>query len=124
MGALDSVFKDLASTLIGALVSNTATLVRAVAADYDPTTGEELNAAVESYSVRITPPEKFDIKEIDGSSILQHDLRTYIAAKDLTTNPETRKDTLSFGNVVYNVVKVTPHYSGDEVCLWELQLRS
>lgn len=124
MGALDSVFRDLASTLIGSFVSNTATIVRAVAADYDPVSGQEMQAAVQSYSIKISPPEQFNIDEIDNTTILRYDLRTYIAAKDLAIEPEPRKDTLSFGSVVYNVMKVTPHYSGDQVALWELQLRA
>lgn len=124
MGALDSVFRDLASTLIGAFVSNTASLVRAVSVDYDPISGQEMQASVQSYSVKISPPEQFTMDEIDNTTILRYDLKTYIAAKDLVIQPEPRKDTLSFGSVVYNVMKVTPHYSGDQVALWELQLRA
>lgn len=124
MGALDSPLRQLASTLISTFVDNFATLVRISAAGYDPVTGEEIQAAIQSYSVKTTPPEKYRDIEINGTSVKQYDLRVYIAAQDIAISPTPRTDTIAIGNVVHNVIKVTSHFSGDQVCLWELQLRS
>lgn len=124
MGALDSPLRNLASTLISAFTDNYATLVRITSAGYDPVSGQEIQAAIQSYSVKITPPEKYREKEIDGTAIKQSDLKVYIAAQDLAVSPTARTDTLAVGSTVHNVVSVTAHFSGDQVCLWELQLRS
>ena len=123
MGILDGPLKDLASLLIGTFSDNPATLVRMADLDYDPTTGETVPSAMASYSVKVTPPERYSLKEIDGTTVLATDVRVYLAAKDIAIEPSPRSDTLTVSNHTYTVYKVTKHYSGDEVCLWELQLR-
>lgn len=124
MGILDSPLRDLASTLISTFVDTASTLVRVLDSGDDPVTGETFPAAIQPFSVKTTPPENYKLHEIDGTAIQKSDLRLYIAAKDIAISPSPRTDTLNLGGLVLNIIKVSPHYSGDQVCLWEMQVRA
>lgn len=124
MGLLDGPLRDLASQLIATFSDSFATLVRAEEAVYDPVSGISIPSALQSYSVKTTPPEKFKNSEIDGTSILKTDVRVYIAAIDIAIEPSPITDTLTIGSTTYSVYRVTQHRSSLEtVVLWELQLR-
>lgn len=123
MGALDTAFRDVASSLIGVFVSNSSTLTRTLTPVYDPALGEDLSATPTTYSIKVAPPENYKFYEADGTAIRRTDLKTYIAAKDLAVVPDSQTDTLTFNSVVYKIVSVKAHQSGDQIALWELQLR-
>jgi hypothetical protein len=123
MGALDTAFRDIASSLIGVFVSDLSTLTRTPAPVYDPALGEDLAAAPTTYSIKVAPPENYKSHEIDGTAVRRTDLKTYVAAKDLAVVPDSQTDTLTFNSVVYKIVSVKGHQSGDQIALWELQLR-
>ena len=98
----------------------TVTFTTSVVKSYNPATGSVSNLVAER-THRITPPTKFDISLIDNTTIEYEDLQTY-------TDPISTI-TFEVGLIVtidsrrYQVVSVSPIYSGDDICLFELQLR-
>ena len=50
------------------------------------------------------------------------DRKLEIAASELSTAPDT-EDRVVIGSATYRIVSVRGHYSGEQVTLWELQLR-
>jgi len=123
MGALDTVFSEVASNLISAFVTNTSTLTRAAVTTYTPITGVRAAASPVLYTIKTSPPEAYMISEINNTSILKEDLKVMVATKGLTIVPDLETDTITRSGVVYRIVSVTPLSSGDSVAAYELQLR-
>ena len=71
----------------------------------------------------ITPPAAYRRDQVDGATVLESDVQTYIRAKDIPFIPEAGRVRVRFDNEVWEIVTVTRIFSGDDVVLYELQLR-
>ena len=129
MALLDSAFRDLAKTLL-TVMGVSATLKRVTPGTYSPISGESGTPTETEYSVKASPPEGYSKDLIDWTAasgrfdvILRDDLKTYIAAKGLTVVPTPSTDYLTISGNKYRVVKSNLVWSGDQVALYEVQLR-
>jgi hypothetical protein len=91
---------------------------------YDPGTGVLTQGATQTKTTKMTPPEPYESKYVDGDIIRKGDLRAYIAAQDLDFQPErAHLVTLDTEDTRWYVVRANPVYSGQKAVLWEVQLR-
>lgn len=124
MGVLDSALQQVATILIGALSDVPATYTRTPAPRYDGRTGQELNFQPVSYSVKITPPQPYTKREVNGTTTAATDLRCYISAVDLPITPDIRTDSLTWQGTTFNLVRAAPVPTADASILIELILRA
>jgi len=123
--ALDLSLGATVVNLIARLGKTVSFTVKTVGA-YDETTGHAAESDPVVYSKKVSPPDKYDRRLVDGHTIQKDDLKVIVPGKDLEWNPLT----LAVSNIVvtidgklFNVIKVTPIYSGDDVAAYEYQLR-
>ena len=125
MTLLDTPLRKTVKTIIDLLGAD-ATLTRnddLIGTGYDPTTGVEPSTEDVEYSVKMTPPEPFSIKDVDGTLVKQEDLTTLLAAKGLAITPSKHTDKLTFNGTQYVIMGVDPIHSGQQVAAWQLHLR-
>jgi len=123
MGALDAALQQLATTLVGVFSDTPATYSRQVPPRYGGGTGEELVFQPTTYSVKITPPQPYSKREVNGTTVLATDLRCYISAVDLPIDPNIRTDSLTWRGKTHMLIRATPVGTADANVLIELQLR-
>ncbi len=87
---------------------------------YNPATGS-VSTSSSQVSHRITPPVRFDTSLIDNTTIEYEDLQTY--SDPISTITFEVGLGVTIDSRKYQVVSVSPIYSGDDICLYELQLR-
>jgi len=103
-------------------LGKSVTLSSVTSSSYDPATGST-TIATSNKTAKATPPEPYDIRYIDGDIIRTGDMKTLIAAQGLTWTPVVGMAmTWASGNV-WRVVRLSPIYSGADICAYELQLR-
>lgn len=82
MGLLDDIFRDTVAPLLYDLfIDKTVEYTRRTVV-YNSTTDVEVETITVG-DVKITPPEPYEIKEIDGSSILSGDKKTFVQATQM-----------------------------------------
>ncbi|UOF80041.1 head tail attachment protein [Caudoviricetes sp.] len=74
------------------------------------------------YTVKILPPERFDVGYVDGDVIRASDLKSAVAASGLAFVPKPGMQVI-FDGSTYLAVTVSPVYAGEQIAMWELQLR-
>lgn len=127
MGFLDEVFRDVSESLVNLFVDTPVTLTRTVAT-YNSDTNTE-SVSEDSVSVKASPPFPFNVRDIDNKAVLAQDLMILIPAKtleDQNFDPVPDSDTtviIKVGGRDYSVVKVKKFTSGDQVALYEMQIR-
>lgn len=89
---------------------------------YDPSTGAVSSAGPDSHNVTIAPPAGYDEHFVDGDSVQSSDLKTSLSASMISFEPAVR-DELTVDGKRYTILHVNPLYSGEQVALYELQLR-
>jgi hypothetical protein len=120
-GFLDPVMRPLAKGLISQFGLN-ATLVREVET-YDPSTGKNTVAST-SYTITTSPPAPYNQNRVNGTTILQGDLQVLIAGDGFpATEPDINTDKVVFEGERWQVVASNPVYSGEQIAMWEVQLR-
>lgn len=120
MTALDDRMRQVALDLIetfGKVVTYTPT-TRA----RNESTGETPETPGTPVALKVSPPEKFSRKLVDGNAIKKDDLQISLAAKDLAFTP-VLNDLVTIDTVVYSVTDVNPVFSGEQEAIWTLQLR-
>lgn len=117
--SLDNRFRPLAHNLI-AKYGKDVTFTKTTAGTYDPVTGTTTGSTTTDTSVKVTPPSAFDIKEVNGTSIQTGDVKVSTAAVDYV--PDINQSVTFDGNT-YNIISVSPVYSGDLVAKYDCQLR-
>lgn len=124
MGSFDQLAQDLSKSIIEIFVTNPTTFER-VEEVYNEDTGKSTKIR-EEVSVLASPPVGFAYNEI-GGSVLAQDMRMYVAAKSLgefdpvpTSNVQVL---ITVGVRKFKVIRSMPIYGGDEVALYDLQLR-
>lgn len=90
------------------------------AEDYNPSTGA-VAATTTEYTVKAAVTG-FSAHKVNGTSILAGDLQVLFADQGLGFVPSQR-DKVVLDSQVYNVVMLTPVYSGDEKAIWKAQVR-
>ena len=129
MGMLDEVMRGLPKDLIDLFVDNDATLMKRVTVYNELTDTEAVtNTPVD---LKVSPPFPYDSYRIDDKTILMDDLMVLVSAKDLDdlgfsleiVPGEEVKHFLTIAEVTYSVMNKKRYASGDQVALYELQLR-
>ncbi len=92
-------------------------------AGYDPTTGKLTPGTGTPYTVKIIPPYPYEHGYRGPDVIQAGDMQTGIAASGLAFTPKPDAMTVTIDGQVYRIVSVEPIYSGEQVCLYLLQLR-
>lgn len=127
MGALDGPLRKAAAVVIKAFTTKKAVLTRNVRT-YTPGTGVESNEQTQ-YSMFAAPPFPVTQREADGTSILVGDLKTIVSAEavEAANMPiDLSKDvtvTAVVAGRAYELYKIEPVYSGDQVAVYTLYLR-
>ena len=123
-GALDSLARGLASSLLGQY-GKAMTLTRTVAGAYDPATGTTGAPTVTAVAVN---------GYLDGFSLQGYgtafkegliqdgDQKASIPALGLSFDPAPG-DTLTIDGWPWTVIKAQPTWSGEQVAMWDLQVR-
>ncbi len=120
----------MTTTLDTKLISKVKTLVEkygtnavftANAGDYDPTTGT-VDSDTATHTAKVTPPQQYKQHLIDGDVIRIGDAQVYLPAQDLTFTPAIGI-MVSVAGSSWQIMNVNPIYTGDNVALYELQLR-
>ena len=118
-GQLDNVLRPVAERLIeqfgGPLV------YRRVSRAFDASSGKTTQTET-VVNVIGTPPEPYNERRLDGTTIQVGDITSSIKALNLGFTPEVG-DKVTFDSALWQVVGVTPVYSGALPALYELQLR-
>ena len=89
---------------------------------YDPTTGDKSAGTPTDYTKKITPFEMYDEKYIDGDVVKAGDVRVLLPANSLEFDPKTGMDVVVALNK-YKVIHQKPIYTGEQIGLYDLQLR-
>lgn len=91
-------------------------------ATHTPSTGAVTGGTTTAHTVKVTPPEPYESKYVDGDVVREGDSRIYIAASGLAFTP-AENQRVTIDAAVWTVTRVNAIYSGDLVCLWEAGLR-
>ena len=89
---------------------------------FDPTKGEAINIDPLNYIRKISPPFPYEQKYIDGNMIQQDDCWAYLASSGLNFTP-LKGMSVTFDRLVFKIMTIKPIYSGEQICLFLLQLR-
>lgn len=121
MGILDGPLAGVSKTLLNTF-GKSITYVRITEGVYDTATMKKVPAATANENVK-GQIGSFAANEVRGT-IAAADIKVLIARTDagLTAAPKL-KDKLIIDAVTYEIVAVTPTYTGDEIALFELAVR-
>ena len=89
---------------------------------YDPTTGKRTTGDATEYDKKVIPPYEIALRYVDGDVIKVGDLLTGVPAKDIEFTP-IKGMSVTIGDDIWSIVRVSPIYSGERICLYLLQLR-
>ena len=88
----------------------------------DPTTGDVTETVGASVSTSVTPPAPFLTEGMQASdTIRMGDIRTFLQYADV--NSPSVGDRVTLNSIDYNIISVSSVYAGDDIVLFELQLR-
>lgn len=91
-------------------------------AAYNPASGTVSGGSTTNHSVKVTPPEPYASRYIDGDLVRTGDARVYIAAESLAFTPAEGQK-LTIDAATWKVVRVNAIYTGESIALWEAQVR-
>jgi len=89
---------------------------------HDPDTGKVTTVPGTTYTVKASPPDKYDSRLIDGAVIKADDARTIIAAQGIQFTPSISMR-VEFDSVTWMIKHVMPIYSGNSIAAYEVRLR-
>lgn len=118
-GKLDSVMVPLANKLIGDF--GLTVTYKQVTTSFDVSTGKTTDTEATSSAV-VAPPEPYKQNRIDGTTIRNGDIMTAIAQSAIAFTPAIN-DRVTLNGVDWEVIAVNPVFSGEQVAMYELQLR-
>lgn len=101
----------------------TVTFSVAATKTYDPSLGRMTEGGVSSYDKKVSPPEGYDEKYVDNDLIQQGDVKIYLPEKDLEFNPIAGMK-VTIRETIWQIVRVKPIRTGEQIGIYELQLRS
>lgn len=89
---------------------------------YNPASGDVTGSSTTSYTVKVTPPEPYSERWIDGDLVRVGDAKVYLAAQDLAFTPSAGQ-TVTIDATVWKAVSANAIYTGESIALWEVQVR-
>lgn len=122
MTALDDKFVPLAKRLLDEKGA-TAYAVIEGASVYDPATREYTDVASSEVAIKVVPPFPASHFLQNAEVTEERHLVSYVAASGLTFDPVTARWALKLDSIIYDNMEVNPIRSGDEIALYELELR-
>lgn len=99
-----------------------ATFTIELARGYDPETGKSTRIDTQTHTVKATPPAAYSIREIDGERVRASDMRIYISGANVPFTLDIGQ-TVAISGQKWTVVAIGPVKSGDDVALYECQVR-
>lgn len=117
--SLDNRFRPMAHNLI-AKYGKTVTFTKTTAGTFDPVTGTTAGSTSTDTVVKVVPPAAVDVAEVNGTSIQTGDMKVSVAAVDYT--PDINQ-TVTIDGATYDIISVSPVYSGELVALYDCQVR-
>ena len=72
---------------------------------------------------KISPPISYKNDAIDGTLVKQNDFKLLIANQDSITDINI-VDEVMVNSITTSVVNCKPIYSGEDIAVWELQMRT
>jgi len=108
-----------------------AVTLRRTEKGYDPISGGTTVISQTDYTPPASPPAQYSQDMIAKGLVSQTDLKVSLSAKSLPVVPSlgytnsagnTVTDTILFEGDEYPIKLITPHYAGDEVAMYELQV--
>lgn len=91
--------------------------------DYDPTTGHTTEDTDAGVTRKVTPPEPYEERMVDGDIVQHDDMRIYLPSSELSFTPENGMKVV-IASLPWKAVAIDPIYSGTSICLYEIQLRN
>ena len=131
MGLFDELFQGMAQVITELFVNTPATFIR-LKDEYDPKSGVSVSVELDRVEALITPPFPFDIKQVDGESVMSQDLQAIVPALELLKDDGTTFDPIPTTEVSisvetrgrsYRAARVEVFSGGDEDAMYGLQLR-
>lgn len=93
-----------------------------IGAAYNPASGAVTVGTTTNHSVKVSPPDPYSSRYIDGDLVRVGDARVYVAAELLTFTP-AEGQTITIDSATWKIVRVNAIYSGESIALWEAQVR-
>lgn len=123
-GALDSVFCGLngVAKMLVDEYGTTAQVKSISDGGYDPRTGTATEGTAVIVTVHCSPPAAYDWQDINGQSVLQGDVKILVPATEME-NPPKPGAIISVRGDDFQVVRCSPIASGNQIAVWEIQLR-
>ena len=122
MAQLDVKMAAVALDLITRF-GKTVTYTQEDNSSYDPAVGEVTASSIVNFTVKVSPPDPYDVKLIDGDIIRVGDTSSFLASSGLAFTPREVGDKIDFDGEKWRVVGVTKLWSGDNVAAYQVQLR-
>lgn len=97
-------------------------VLRRYTSTFNVATGKNVKTSADT-AVIITPPDPVNQRWINNGTAKFGDAMCSLAAQGLTVIPDTTTDKLVFDGREWQIVVVSPTYSGQQVALYTLQLR-
>ena len=116
---LDATLRPTAQSLISRF-GKSVVFTKPGEATFDPVTGKTTPGTPTDTTVKVTPPASFKVSEVDGTMIQRSDLSIACAALDYV--PDINQS-VTFDSVKYNIINVSPVYSGEKVAYYQCQVR-
>ena len=89
---------------------------------YDPDTGGVTSGVLVEYRQKVSPPADYANKLVDGDLIKIGDTMVLLPGKDLTFVPIIGSS-VTMDSLVWKIITSKPIFSGEQVAVYELQLR-
>jgi len=127
--AFDTVFRDVAKNLISLFgVTSTAGEYTSIAfSAIDVDTSAPTGNVSTTLPLNMSPPLKFAIGDVDGTTITTKDMQIIIAGPDwdaqFSVQP-TVNDILKVNGLAFRVINPNPIYSGNLVAAYKMQVRA
>lgn len=119
--ALDTTLIPKIKSIIEDYGKNVVFVVPGVAS-YDPDDGSVIESGVQKYTVKATPPANYKADMIDGDTIQDNDCMINISASGLLFTPENGRE-VTFDSQSWRIMSVQTAYTGEDIGLYEIQLR-
>lgn len=101
----------------------TVTYTEVDSGSYDPSTGQTSGGSNTDHEIKIAPPFPVRADLVDGEVYQFGDQLTYLADDELEFEPTAGEDRVLIGGETLLVIGARPIRSGDDIAVWELQLR-
>ena len=117
---LDAILRPLGKSLINQF-GKSATITRTIGGTFDPVAGANTGTSEQTFSIKVSPPEKYRRELVDGTVILEDDFKVQVSA--IAIEPDAETDRITLDGVTYQIVSAPPVYSGEQAAIYELQCR-